>query len=209
MNYINTILLCFYILFTKQTELKQTDVNPVNTVDTTSIKCDTLPTTLIPIESKSNKSKSNEKQVKNETIAKIKSLKRVPTNVIIVPTNVSDTVSNDSTTATFYQQGIASYYAHKYNGRKTASGEVYNMNSLTAAHFRLPFGTRVKVTNLINNKFVIVRINDKGPFPAKSNGNAVTDKKAHKTRIIDLSLAAMKEIDAVKNGHVPVKLEVL
>ena len=193
MNYLNSILLCFYIILSKQTELKQNDVRPVNTVDTTSIQCDTLPI-LIPIETKSN--------------AKIK-LKRVPINVIIVP-EVSDTVTNDSTnTATFYQQGVASYYHSKYHGRRTANGETYNEQTLTAAHFRLPFGTRVKVTNLINNKSVIVRINDKGPFPAKKNGNAITDKKAHKTRIIDLSLAAMKEIDAVKDGHVTVKLEIL
>lgn len=60
--------------------------------------------------------------------------------------------------------GTASWYGHPYHGRKTASGEVYNMNSLTAAHRTYKFGTKVEVTNVSNNKNVIVKINDRGPF---------------------------------------------
>src|SRR5688572_10703338 len=60
--------------------------------------------------------------------------------------------------------GFASYYAHKYHGRTTASGERFDMNAMTAAHRTLPFGTRVRVTNRENGKSVVVRINDRGPF---------------------------------------------
>ncbi len=84
------------------------------------------------------------------------------------------------------QTGIASYYGGKFIGRPTASGEIFDAKKLTAAHKTLPFGTMVKVTNLSNNKFVIVRINDRGPFVAG--------------RIIDLSEAAAKKIDMLQAG---------
>lgn len=88
--------------------------------------------------------------------------------------------------------GEASYYAHKYHGRKTASGETYNMHELTAAHRRLPFGTRVRVTNLNNNSSVLVRINDRGPFV--------------RGRVIDLSLAAARKLDMVRSGIAKVEV---
>lgn len=91
--------------------------------------------------------------------------------------------------------GKASYYADKFDGRKTASGEVFRQSKLTAAHKTLPFGTVVKVTNLNNKKSVIVKINDRGPFV--------------KGRIIDLSKKAALAIDMVRSGVVPVKVEVL
>ncbi len=84
------------------------------------------------------------------------------------------------------ETGVASYYAHKYHGRTTASGERFDMNDMTAAHKTLPFGTRVRVTNLDNGKAVTVRINDRGPFV--------------KGRVIDLSLAAAKKVDMVRAG---------
>lgn len=93
----------------------------------------------------------------------------------------------------FKQEGIASYYADKYHGRKTANGETFNMHDITAAHPSLPFGTKLKVTNLDNGKTITVRINDRGPFA--------------KNRIIDLSLGAAKEIDMVKTGTANVRLE--
>lgn len=93
----------------------------------------------------------------------------------------------------FTETGQASYYGDEFNGKKTASGEIYNMNDFTAAHRTLPFGTKVKVTNTKNNKTIIVRINDRGPF---KHG-----------RIIDLSKAAAKEIDLIKYGVVDVKIE--
>ncbi len=94
---------------------------------------------------------------------------------------------------TFY--GNASYYAEEFHGRKTASGEIYNMNEYTAAHRTLPFGTVCRITNLKNQKSVLVRINDRGPFVAD--------------RIIDLSKAAAKAIDGIHEGIINVKIEIL
>ena len=97
--------------------------------------------------------------------------------------------------ATLIETGIASYYGAKYHGKLTASGEVFNMNDLTAAHPRLAFGTRVKVTDLENNRVVFVRVNDRGPFV--------------KGRVIDLSQAAATALQMEKRGLVQVKLEVV
>jgi rare lipoprotein A len=96
------------------------------------------------------------------------------------------------TTPSGSETGMASYYAESYNGKKTANGEIYNSSALTAAHKTLPFGTKVKVTNLSNGKSVKVRINDRGPF--------VTG------RIIDLTKKAAKKIDMVNAGVVKVKI---
>lgn len=93
------------------------------------------------------------------------------------------------------QTGIASYYADEYHGRKTSSGEIYDMYKLTAAHPVLPFNTRVKVTSTKNGKSVIVRINDRMPD--------------FKNRIIDLSYAAAKQIDMIADGIVEVKVEII
>ncbi len=92
-------------------------------------------------------------------------------------------------------QGIVSYYADDFHGKQTSNGETFNMNDLTAAHRTFPFGTKVRVTNLENNKCVTVRVNDRGPFV--------------EGRIMDLSLAAAKEIDLMKSGTVEARLEVL
>lgn len=90
--------------------------------------------------------------------------------------------------------GIASYYAAKFHGRRTASGEIFNTNAMTAAHLTLPFGTKLKVTNLKNGQSVVVRVNDRGPHV--------------RGRIIDLSVAAAKKIGLVHAGTTRVKLEV-
>jgi len=92
-------------------------------------------------------------------------------------------------------EGKASFYANQFHGRKTANGETFNMNQLTAAHPSLPFGTWVRVTNLRNRKEVIVRINDRGPYV--------------KGRVIDLSIGAAKKIGLLKSGITKVKLEAL
>ncbi len=97
--------------------------------------------------------------------------------------------------AGFCQNGIASWYGPGFHGKKTASTETYNMHELTAAHNVLPLNTLVKITNLENQKEVVVRINDRGPF--------VGD------RIVDLSLAAAQELGMVKKGTVPVRMAVL
>lgn len=92
-------------------------------------------------------------------------------------------------------RGIASWYGPGFHGRTTASGERYNSNALTAAHRSLPFGTKVKVTNLNNGRVVVVRINDRGPYAGR--------------RIIDLSAAAARRLKMVKSGVAPVKIEIL
>ena len=92
-------------------------------------------------------------------------------------------------------QGIASYYADEFHGRTTANGETYDMYALTAAHRTLPFNSRVRVTNLDNGKSVVVRINDRGPFKGE--------------RIIDLSLAAAKEVDMIPRGTANVTIDVI
>jgi rare lipoprotein A len=91
--------------------------------------------------------------------------------------------------------GLASWYGREQHGGPTASGERFNMRDLTAAHRRLPFGVRVRVTNLRNSKSVVVRINDRGPY---SRG-----------RIIDLSWAAARALDMIEAGVVRVRIEVL
>lgn len=93
------------------------------------------------------------------------------------------------------QTGIASWYGAKYHGRMCASGEVFDMYKLTAAHRELPFGTRVRVSNLDNGRSVIVRINDRGPFI--------------RGRIIDLSYASARKIGMIKHGTARVRVEIL
>jgi len=93
------------------------------------------------------------------------------------------------------EEGVASYYADEFNGRKTSNGEIYDMHKMTAAHQTLPFNSMVRVTNQVNGKTVMVRINDRGPF--KDN------------RVIDLSLAAAKAIDLIGPGTASVRLEVV
>jgi rare lipoprotein A len=93
------------------------------------------------------------------------------------------------------ETGIASYYGGKYHGRQTANGEIFNMHELTAAHPKLKFGTKVKVTHLANQRSVTVRINDRGPFV--------------KGRVIDLSQAAATELQMIRAGLAEVKIEIV
>ncbi|ART78990.1 septal ring lytic transglycosylase RlpA family protein [Oceanisphaera avium] len=93
------------------------------------------------------------------------------------------------------QQGKASYYGTRHHGRKTASGERFNKNALTAAHRTLPFGSLVRVTNLANQQSIVVRINDRGPYA--------------KGRIIDLSEQAARELNMIRAGVGNVKIEQL
>ena len=95
----------------------------------------------------------------------------------------------------YTQVGIASWYGPKFHGRKTATGEIYNMYDYTAAHKTLPLNTYIKVINLENGKSIVVRINDRGPFV--------------KNRILDLSYAAAKKLGIVKKGTAKVKIIVL
>jgi len=95
----------------------------------------------------------------------------------------------------FTQEGIASWYGAEFNGKPTASGEIFNDAAFTAAHPSLPYGTMLKVTNQHNNKSVTVRVNDRGPFVA--------------ARIIDISRAAAQQLDMLATGTAPVKIESL
>ncbi len=92
----------------------------------------------------------------------------------------------------FEQTGIASWYGKKFHGHLTSNGEIYDMYGMSAAHKNLPLPTYVKVTNLANNKTVIVRVNDRGPF--------------HQNRIIDLSYSAAYKLDMLKTGTTDVKI---
>jgi rare lipoprotein A len=91
--------------------------------------------------------------------------------------------------------GVASYYGKPYHGRKTASGERFNMHALTAAHRTLPFGTNLKVTNLANDRSVVVRINDRGPFK--------------RDRILDVSFEAARRLEMIAVGTTRVRIEPL
>ncbi|MDR2759641.1 MAG: septal ring lytic transglycosylase RlpA family protein [Spirochaetaceae bacterium] len=93
----------------------------------------------------------------------------------------------------FRQEGIASWYGEEFAGRPTASGEIFDPSQLTAAHPTLPIGTLLRVTNTHNNKQVIVRVNDRGPYVA--------------TRILDISRAAAEQLDMISTGTAPVILE--
>ena len=95
----------------------------------------------------------------------------------------------------YTEDGNASWYGKPFDGRRASNGEIYDMYKLTAAHRTLPFDTMVRVTNLNNGRSTTVRITDRGPFV--------------EGRIIDLSLAAAREIESVGPGVVPVRLEVL
>jgi rare lipoprotein A len=96
---------------------------------------------------------------------------------------------------TSVESGKIAWYGKKFAGRRTASGEVYNPDAMTMAHKTLPFGTRVKVTNLANKKSVTLRVNDRGPTQAD--------------RIGDVSLAAARQLGMVRSGVADAELEVV
>ncbi|HID96011.1 MAG TPA: septal ring lytic transglycosylase RlpA family protein [Candidatus Latescibacteria bacterium] len=102
---------------------------------------------------------------------------------------------DDVTSSGVYQVGVASYYGREFHGRPTSSGEIFDMFAFTAAHRNLPFGTRIKVTNLDNGRWVVVRVNDRGPFV--------------EGRILDLSYAAAKKIGMISTGTARVRIEII
>jgi rare lipoprotein A len=103
--------------------------------------------------------------------------------------------NKDSNWIGYTESGKASYYAMKFQSKKTASGELYDKAKKTAAHMKLPFGTKVKVTNTQNGKSIIVKINDRGPFA--------------KNRIIDLSGSTFSSIANLDAGVIDVTIEVI
>jgi rare lipoprotein A len=94
-----------------------------------------------------------------------------------------------------YEYGKASYYGKPFIGRKTANGEIFTEYEYTCAHKTLPFGTKLKVTNLANNQSIIVRVNDRGPFV--------------KSRIVDLSIQGAKEIGLIQSGVANITVEIV
>ena len=136
----------------------------------------------------------------------VKKVKGPPKKLIILPETRKDPTFRPyvingekyyplSDSEGFVQFGKASWYGKKFHGRPTASGEIYNMYEKTAAHKTLPMGTYVRALNLSNKKYVLVKINDRGPFV--------------KSRIIDLSYTAAKEIDLIGPGVAEVKIVAL
>lgn len=105
----------------------------------------------------------------------------------------AQSVSFNETELLHEEEGYASWYGPGFYGRKTASGERFTKHKLTCAHRKLPFGTRLQVTNLQNGKSIEVIVNDRGPFI--------------KGRVIDLSYAAAREIGLLKAGAAPVKVK--
>ena len=98
-------------------------------------------------------------------------------------------------TPVYRAEGQASWYGQRHHGRRTASGERFDQHALTAAHRSLPFGTRVRVTNLNNDRSVVVRINDRGPHT--------------RGRIIDVSRRAAEQLDMLRSGTAPVRVQSL
>lgn len=149
--------------------------------------------------------KGADKNAKASKAVEKSSSKKVATQVVkksaVKVAKKGEVVTQNSTRKTkhaahkHYQTGVASYYANKFNGRRTANGEVFSNAKMTAAHRTLPFGTLIEVTNLRNGRSVIVRINDRGPY-------------AH-ARVVDLSSAAAKKIGMHHSGVARVKIAIL
>jgi rare lipoprotein A (peptidoglycan hydrolase) len=119
-----------------------------------------------------------------------------PGNTQLALVNPESTLAEPSLTPTAWrQQGKASFYGGEFHGRRTANGEIYNQNSLTAAHRTLRMGTMVKVKNLRNGREVTVRINNRGPYI--------------RSRIIDVSTQAARQLRMLGSGVIPVEIAVL
>ena len=117
------------------------------------------------------------------------------TLLIIMMISTLGTYSFKNNTEDAKKTSFASYYHDKFNGRKTASGDIFSNSKMTAANRTLPIGTMVKVTNLRSGKSVVVEINDRGPF--------------HSARALDLSKAAFQAIGNTARGTMPVEYEII
>lgn len=144
-----------------------------------------------PIVKKQEASKTQKQAVKSSNTSAKKAVKAKKTKV----KKKSLKEQHKNTARKHYQSGVASYYADKFNGRRTANGERFSNAELTAAHKTLPFGTLVEVTNMRNGRSVVVRVNDRGPY-------------TH-ARVIDLSKTAARQLGMHHSGTAHVKLAVL
>ncbi|MDY4174887.1 MAG: septal ring lytic transglycosylase RlpA family protein [Bacteroidales bacterium] len=143
---------------------------------------------------------TSEKSTSKQTsYRKVDATTKATTTTKTSSTSTSSTSKGKSTTAKKtsgkVEKGQASYYADKFHGRSTASGEKYDKKKLTGAHRTLPFGTIVRVTNTANGKSVDIRINDRGPFKAG--------------RVVDLSRAAAEKVDMIQSGVINCTVEVI
>jgi len=118
-----------------------------------------------------------------------------PDTEVIAPAPAAEAPAPSAPHETVLGRGSASYYAAKFDGRRTASGERFDNDDMTAAHRTLPFGSLVRVTNPANGRSVIVRVNDRGPFT--------------RGRLIDVSRAAAEELGMVARGHANVELALI
>lgn len=118
-----------------------------------------------------------------------------PSTEVTAPQDIAAAAFTSAPQETVLGRGSASYYAARFNGRRTASGEMFDNRAMTAAHRSLPFGTLVRVTNPATGASVVVRINDRGPFT--------------RGRLIDVSRAAAEELGLIARGHATVELAVI
>jgi rare lipoprotein A len=102
-----------------------------------------------------------------------------------------------------------SWYGKNFNGNKTANGEIFNSDQLTCASTSLPFNTKIKIINLSNNKSVIVRVNDRGPFKIDSTGKLIRPLQPNTTRSLDLSEKAFSTISNLSKGVISVKYTIV
>ena len=118
-----------------------------------------------------------------------------PLSALALFTFLAGCASHDIDPRGYDETGTASFYGSRHHGKRTASGEPFNQHGLTAAHRTLPFGPRVMVTNLKNDRSVVVRINDRGPHT--------------RGRLIDLSKAAAQQLDMIRSGTARVRVQSL
>lgn len=118
-----------------------------------------------------------------------------PLSALALFTLLAGCTSHDIDPRGYDETGTASFYGSRHHGKRTASGEPFDQHALTAAHRSLPFGTRVQVTNLKNQRSVVVRINDRGPHT--------------RGRLIDLSRAAAQRLDMIRSGTARVRVQSL
>lgn len=118
-----------------------------------------------------------------------------PLSALALFTLLAGCASHDIDPRGYDETGTASFYGSRHHGKRTASGEPFDQHGLTAAHRTLPFGTRVMVTNLKNDRSVVVRINDRGPHT--------------RGRLIDVSRAAAQQLDMIRSGTARVRVQSL
>lgn len=105
--------------------------------------------------------------------------------------------------------GKASYYGEYWNGRTTANMEIYDCTKLTCASPDLPFGTKIKVTNIDNNKSIVIRVNDRGPYKMDEEGKVIRPLIPHPKRVLDLSRKSFRTIGNLDKGVLNIKYEII